>query len=147
MYSIINKINKINHLNYFDIEADPCVHAINREICVQLTQRERAGLSGIFEPVAVADAQVMERASDDAAEDGPDHASGQWSFGDAGRPQVQVVGRRVHAGKVFERLVAKDTLQVVPGASSLQTAVAAVGVVRRDSIWFATRRYSFFSWH
>ena len=85
-------------------------------------------------PEAIAKSQILERFTDDATEYGTDHGTGRGSLGDAGSPQIDVIGRLVDGGKVLVRVVDESSVQVVPAASGFESAVLAEGVVRGDAV-------------
>lgn len=98
------------------------------------TLSKRARLSGIFEPETIAEPQVFECFSHDAAENRADHTAGQRPFRDASWPQVEIVrvliGLHVHV----KRFVGEGSGQVVPASCSTKSAEFAVGIVGRDTV-------------
>ena len=98
------------------------------------TWSEGTGPPGVFVPETVAVAQVLECLAHDAAEDGADHGARDGPLGDAGRPQVDVVGRLVDLRVAFERVVGEGAAQVIPVTGPGQSAELAEGVVAGNAV-------------
>ncbi len=96
--------------------------------------REGAGLSGIFEPKAIAKAKIFERFSHDAAENGADHAAGQRPFGDTSGPQIHIVGGGIDLHVFVKGFVGERSSQISPVASATESAEFAVGVVGGNAV-------------
>ena len=88
-----------------------------------ITQSEWTGPSGVFVPEAIALAQIAESLAHDAAEDGTDHAAGHRPFGDAGRPQIDVVGTGVNLLIFTQSVVGEGVAQLRPTSGPFQTYI------------------------
>ena len=98
------------------------------------TQREGGRPSAVLVPKSVAVAKIFKSFAHDAAKDGADHGADQGPFGDAGRPQINVVRVGVDVGIGLKGLVGKRAGQVVPGIGSAEAAELAEGVVAGQAV-------------
>ena len=81
----------------------------------QLLQSEGGWPATILIPEPVSGSEVVELFANDTGQGGADHAAGQRSLSDAGRPQVQIVRRGVELGESLDTVVGHVQSKVIPG--------------------------------
>lgn len=102
---------------------------------MELFQRETARPASILIPKSVSDSQVVELPGQNAPECGPHHRARQGGLGDARRPEVHVLGRRVVRAESVDRVVVQqDAGHVMPGPEGRQAAPLAPPVVGRHAV-------------
>ena len=74
-------------------------------------------------PETIASAEISESFTDDATKDRADHGARQGTLRHTGRPEIDVVGRFVNGTEMLERVVGKDSAEIVPSAGRFQSAI------------------------
>ena len=112
------------HLDGVDVVAVVAQHAGHLDLANfgQLFEGEAAGPSAVFVPEPISATEQVELFAQNAGEGGTDHGARQGLLGDAGRPQVDIVGRFVILDVSVDRFVTHYTKELFESVNAFEAA-------------------------